>query len=95
MKIGEVIRVMEHSIEGLRWTVGQVGYIKSPAHVSDFNANYPGGHIKIPLVKERMWLVSLDHDKAKNGYAHATLPEELLPPHACTDRCKVHKGLLG
>ena len=95
MKIGEVIRVMEHDIEGLRWTVGKVGYIKAPTHIKDFDANYPGGKVNIPPIFPGDWLVSLDHDRAKNGYAYASLSEDSLAPHACTNRCKMHKGLLG
>lgn len=96
MKIGEVIRVMEHDIEGLRWTIGQVGYIKSPSHTEDFDNNYPGEPVSIPEVKPGYWLVSLGHNRAKGGYAYASLPEHLLPPHACTERCEpLHIGLLG
>ena len=93
LKIGEVIRVMDHDLEGLKWTIGQVGYVKFQVH-GDFDANYPGGKVNVPDVKEG-YIVSLGHARAKNGYAYATLSERLLPPHACTERCEVHKGLLG
>ena len=95
VEIGETIRVMDHDVEGLRWTVGQVGYVKAPAHIEDFDANYPGGTVSIPPVFPGDWIVSLDHNRAKGGYAYASLSEDCLAPHACTSRCGAHKGLLG
>lgn len=95
MIVGETIKVIDHDIEGRRWTVGQVGYIKGPAHIQDFDNNYPGGKGNAPPVKEGYWLVSISNKEAKLGFAYAILPESVLPPHACTDRCGVHRGLLG
>ena len=95
VKIGYTIRVMDHDIDGLKWTVSQVGYIKAPAHTQDFDANYPGGTVSIPPTCSGSWMLSLGHVKAKNGYAYATLLEENFAPHACTSRCDIHKGLLG
>lgn len=95
VKVGDTIRVMDHDIEGLRWTVNKVGYVKAPAHTRDFDANYPGGKVNVPNVKKGYWLLSLSHRRAKRGYAYIILPEENFAPHACTDRCEAHEGLLG
>ena len=95
IKIGDTIRVMDHDIDGLKWTVGQVGYVKAPSHTRDFDANYPGGARNIPVIKQKNWLLSLGHDEAKNGYAYVILSEDHFAPHACTSRCEIHKGLLG
>lgn len=100
---GELVRVMEHSLEGYAWTVGKVGSVVSMAHTQSFSV-LAGGRIEVggsllsdsqPPVKQGWYIVSVDHDRAKRGYAYATLPETALSPHACTSRCGKHLCQLG
>lgn len=87
LAIGDLVRVMDHHLEGHIWTVGMVGCIVSQAHEQDFSALW-GGHV--PIVKSGWWTVSVDHMVAKGGFAFAVLPEEILAPHACASECDKH-----
>lgn len=95
---GDLVQVMEHSLEGYAWTVGQVGSVIAQAHTQPFSV-LAGGRVEVgscslsdsrPPVKQGWYIVSVDHDRAKRGYAYATLPETILAPHACTSRCGKH-----
>ncbi len=81
------VDVMEHQLEGLEWTIGQVGTIQGPAHTTDFALEWMS--VK-PVVRKDWHIVSIENNKAKGGFALAALPMEHLAPHACTERCGKH-----
>ncbi len=98
MNRGELVTILPHSMSSYGWTVGKVGSIVGPAHTQSFTV-LAGGRIELgnhslsgsrPPVKEGWHIVSVEHDRAKGGYAYATLPEEHLAPHTCTSRCGKH-----
>lgn len=92
---GDLIEVLEHHLPGLAWTVGRVGAIVTESHVKDFDArdarkDAEGKRYGIPAIKPGWWTVSVEHDKARRGYAYATLPSNVLGPHACNHNCGKH-----
>jgi len=92
---GDLIEVLEHHLPGLSWTVGKVGAIRTEAHEQDFDVrdtrrNVEGKRVGVPPIERGWWTVSIEHDKAKGGFAYVTLPSEFLGPHACTHRCGKH-----
>lgn len=98
MRRGDLVRVMEHSLAGYAWTVGKIGSIVAQAHTQPFSV-LAGRRIEVggrtlsdskPPIREGWYIVSVEHDRAKRGYAYATLPETILAPHTCTSRCGKH-----
>jgi hypothetical protein len=95
---GDMVRISEHRLRGYEWTVGAVGSVKLQAHVRDFDARHipkARREANTPPLRPGWWVVSVEHRRAKGGFALATLPEECLAPHACTARCPKHLCMLG
>lgn len=86
---GDLIRVMEHNLDGYAWTIGMVGAIQSPAYEADFDLLKESATPR-PAVRSGWWIVNVEHRRARGGFATATLPEEVLAPHGCTTRCGTH-----
>ncbi len=98
IKVGDLVRVSQHPFKGYEWTTGAVGCIKGPAHERDFDTRSVPKKRRVaatPPIKPDWWIVSVDHSKAKGGYALAVLPTINLAPHACTSRCEAHRCQLG
>ncbi len=92
---GDLIQVLEHHIQGLDWTNGKVGRIVTESHTKDFDMrdtrkDSEGRRTGIPPIKFGWWTVSIEHDRAKGRYAYATLPSNVLGPHACNHNCGQH-----
>lgn len=92
LKRGDLVKVLNHNLKGYEWTVNQVGPIFCQSHKKDFDGLHKHQKDDIPPLKPGWWVIAIDHKEAKGGFALATLPEEHLAPHACTDRCKEHPG---
>lgn len=95
MIAGELVDVMEHRIEGYEWTCGHIGSIIGPAHILKDNFYAKEWSMKEPPIWPYMWVVQVESDTAKGGYAYANLPEKHLGPHACTTNCPPHFGMKG
>lgn len=87
MKNGDMIDVMPHTLGGWEWTVNKVGIVMGPMHQSMIQWGSRS------LVMPYWWLVQLESDTAKGGWALAALPEKYLGPHACTSNCPDHFGI--
>lgn len=89
MKRGELVKVLPHKLPRYEWTINRIGSVLGPTHQADFDILHMRNRIA-PPIKPGWWTVSVEHPYAKGGYAFASLPEEHLAPHACTEKCKPH-----
>ncbi len=92
MERGDIIKVSNHVIKGKTWTRGHVGVILGPSHTKGIdNRDIKREYQKpLPPIKRGWWIVSVENDRAKGGYAYISLPTRVLKKHKCTDKCPRH-----